>query len=103
MTTTFPRSEDSLSEPSPFRRFSVKSFGHRPVPFRERLRDGGLLVVDDLPAEEHEERGDEPDRADLACELRAEHLGSDDEDRRPDVDDVEQPLGVADVHPDAAV
>ena len=73
---------------------------------RRAARDA-LVLVDDLPDEqgeqaEHDERRTQPAGRASAARARAE-LCRDDVDRRADVDVVEQPLGLRDVHPDAAV
>jgi hypothetical protein len=76
-----------------------------------------LLAVGNAPAEEREQECDDPDRGDLQDELAAPShppkgtplaarlavLGADDEDRRAELDPLEQPFGVGHEHADAPV
>ena len=53
--------------------FQVEVHRHRVLPSVELLRDAVPVVLDDLPDEEPEQQRDEPERADLACELEPGH------------------------------
>ena len=104
MTTTFPRSDERRSEPGPFSRSRLKSDGHRLLPARELLRDVASCRSGS-PSRSSRPSSDATSASAPACpaSLSLRHQCGDDEHRRPDVDGVEQPLGVRDVHPDAAV